>query len=332
VTREWTRDAVLEIGRSYQPACVLLAAAELDIFSALAERPRTAPELATVVHGDVRGTTILVDALVALGFLEKREGVYSTAPGIVETLAGNGSECVLAMLRHHANCLRSWAQLASVVRSGHPADRTPSVLGADTDRTSFIEAMEVASREAAPKVVEALALPAFDHLLDVGGGPATWTIAFLHAFPGTTATLYDLPEVIPIARRHVEGAGLVARVRFVAGDFASDDRLPSGSDLAWVSAIVHQNSRQENRELFRKIHTALEPVGRILIRDVVMDESHTSPPGGALFAVNMLVRTPGGGTFSSDELTEDLRHAGFRDPDVVRGARDMDWVIQASKA
>ena len=331
MTQEWTAEALFELTNAYQPACVLMAAAELDVFAALAERPRTAAELAAAVQGDVRATTILADALAALGLLMKHDGRYSPAPGTLETLTASGTRCILPMLRHRANCMRSWAQLAAVVRSGRPADTVPSILGAEGDLHSFIEAMEVTNREAAARLVDALELPAFQHLLDVGGGPATWTIALLRKHGRARATLYDLPEVIPIARRHLETAGLAERVRLVGGDFMSDEALPPGADLAWVSAIVHQNSREENRVLFGKIHRALAPAGHILIRDIVMDAARTGPLAGALFAVNMLVRTPGGGTYSLQELEEDLQVAGFREVGLARGPREMDSVVQAMK-
>jgi SAM-dependent methyltransferase len=328
VTESWTRDRVLDLGRAYQPTCVLLAAAELDVFGALASGARTAVELAESLQSDPRATTIVLDALTALGFLAKNGGAYSPTPGVNDAFTGPGS--VLPMLRHQANCLRSWAQLAATARSGRP-ERLPSVLGEDVDQESFIEAMEVASREAAPRVVASLGPPAFEHLLDVGGGPGTWTMAFLRAAPRARGTLYDLPAVIPIARRHLERAGLAERVRLVAGDLSSDDSLPGGVDLAWVSAIIHMNSRAQNRDLYRKVHAALVPGGRILIRDIVMNDAHTSPPAGALFAVNMLVRTEGGGTFSFAEICADLEAAGFRDPEIKSGQRDMDTVVLATK-
>ena len=328
MSETWTSLRILDLARAYQPACVLMAAAELDLFGVLSAGPRTASELAAALRCDRRATTILADALAALGFLAKRDGAYAPAPGVAESLTGAGS--LLPMLRHQANCLRSWAQLAAVTQSGRPA-HLPSIRGDDADRDAFIEAMEVASRDAAPHVVASLGPLSFEHLLDVGGGPGTWTAAFLRAVPRARATLYDLPDVIPIARRHVDAAGLGQRVRFVAGDLATDQPLPAGADLAWVSAIVHMNSRAQNRDLFAKVHAALVPGGRILIRDIVMDESHTQPPAGALVAVNMLVRTTGGGTFSFDELSEDLESVGFEACTVTRGQRDMDAIVAAVK-
>jgi precorrin-6B methylase 2 len=326
-----TREALLDLARAYQPACVLMAAAELDVFSHLAKRPMAAANLASAVQGDLRATTVLADALAAMRVLQKQDGVYSVPPPIVGMLLDGNPESVLPMLRHQANCLRNWIQLSSVVRTGRPAERRASIRGAEADRAAFIEAMEVASREAAPRVVAALGPPPFRHLLDVGGGPGTWTIAFLRAVPGARATLYDLPATIPIARKHVEAAGLGDRVTFAEGDFAVDPNLPRGADLAWVSAIVHQNSRQENRTLLAKVHAALVDGGRIMIRDIVMDDTHTTPVAGALFAINMLVGTEGGGTYSLSELTEGLHGAGFDKISVIRGERDMDSVIQASR-
>jgi precorrin-6B methylase 2 len=328
---KWTDETLLEIARAYQPASVLLAAAELDLFGVLAKEPLTAEELAVALRADQRATRILADALIALGLLEKRDSLYSPAPGTVETLTVDGSETILPMLHHQANCLRSWSQLAATVKTGSRAEDHTSIRGAKADQAAFIEAMEVASRHAAAKVVAALAPLSFDHLLDIGGGPATWTMAFLRAVPEARATIYDLPEVLPLTRRHIEAAGLGDRIDLVAGDFYTDTALPAGADLAWVSAIVHQNSREQNRVLFGKVHSALAHGGQLMIRDIVVDDEHTSPPAGALFAINMLVRTESGGTYSFAELHEDLARVGFGEPTLIRGARDMDSVLRAPK-
>jgi hypothetical protein len=109
------------------------------------------------------------------------------------------------------------------------------------------------------------------------------------------------------------------------------DALPPGADLAWVSAIVHQNSRAQNRDLFAKVLAALVPGGRIAIRDILMEADRTRPVAGALFAINMLVATEGGGTFTFDELREDLEAAGFAEVAVLRQDEAMDAVVVARK-
>jgi SAM-dependent methyltransferase len=191
--------------------------------------------------------------------------------------------------------------------------------------------MDNISAPVADAVVRRVRPLEFHRLLDIGGGSGTWTIAFLRACPSATAVLFDLPPVIPMADRRLKAAGLRDRVQLVPGDFTAEP-LPSGADLAWVSAIVHQNSRAWNRELFARIFSALVPGGRIAIRDMLMDEARTGPPAGALFAVNMLVGTEGGGTFTFRELREDLEAAGFTRAAVAHQDEGMSSVVVAEKA
>ena len=329
--KRWTQEKAAAISRGFQPACVLMAGAELGVFSALANTRMTAEALAKRLKADARAMQMLADALASMGLLNLRGGRYSLGAGAADALTETGRRRGLAMVRHQANCLRNWAQLAWVVKTGRRAKRAPSIRGAVADLAAFIEAMDDASRSLAPKLVKQIGPPPFRHLLDIGGGPGTWTIAFLRAAPSARATLFDLPDVIPIARKHIAAAGLQERVRLVAGDLASRHALPPGADLAWISAIVHMNSRAENRELFRKARAALVNGGRVLIRDVVMRESRTAPASGAMFAINMLVNTPMGGTYTFRELREDLLAAGFQKPSFLRKGEAMDSVIQALK-
>ncbi|MDD2460905.1 MAG: methyltransferase [Kiritimatiellia bacterium] len=327
------RDSVLELVRGFQPSCVVIAGAELDVFTILHDRPMAAAMLARRVKGDVRAVTVLLDALAAIGFLDKSTGakpLYSVPPAAAEVLAGTGKQCMLGMVRHLGNCLRGWGHLAGTVLSGKPAKCRPSVLGAGGDLASFIRAMHEISEPMAMPLVAGLGKLKFTHVLDLGGASGTWTVPFLRVNPGASATIMDRPDVIPMARRLMRAAGLTDRVRLVPGDFMKC-ALPEGADLVWVSAIVHQNSRAQNRRLFAKVFSALEPGGLILIRDIVMDASRTRPAAGAMFAVNMLVNTPGGGTFTFDELREDLSDAGFTKVRLLRRGLWMDSVVGASK-
>ena len=234
------------------------------------------------------------------------------------------------MIRHMSNCLRRWAMLAKVTKTGIPAERTPSVRGEAADQAAFIGAMHNLSGPIAAEVVDKLQPLKFSHLLDIGGASGTWTIAFLNVASEAKATLFDLPPVIKMAEQRITEAGLGDRVNFVPGDFYTDD-LPGGADLAWLGAICHQNSREQNRVLFTKIQKALIDDGVVVIRDVVMDPSHTSPKAGALFAVNMLVNTREGSTYTFDEYKQDLNEAGFGDVTLVHQDEFMNSLIWAKK-
>lgn len=330
MAKTWTADELLALARSYQPACVLAAAVDLEVFSVLASRPLTVEQIARRLAADVRGMTVLLDALVALHLLNKRWGRYSVPRNVALLLAGHGAKSVLAMLQHQANCLRRWAQLPEVVQTGRPAHRTPSIRGEEADAAAFIGAMHVINTATAGKVIRAIRPLRFRHLLDVGGASGTWTMAFLRKQAAARATLFDLPHVIPLARKRLRQEGFIRRVKLVAGDFMRD-RLPAGADLTWVSAIVHQNSRQQNRQLFAKVWQALVAGGRIAIRDVLMNESRTAPASGALFAINMLVATEAGGTYTFGELREDLESVGFTEVRLIRRDVGMDSVMVAWK-
>lgn len=325
----WNAEGVQAMSRGFQGSCALIAAADLDLFDLLEAEPLTADEVAGRIAGEARATVVLLDALAALRLLDKQGERYVVPADVAELLTSGGRRSVLAMVRHHGNCMRRWVQLPEVVLGGGPAQFRASVRGEAADKAAFIEAMDNISAPVADEVIQAAPLD-FEHLLDVGGGSGTWTLAFLRAVPTAKATLFDLPHVIPLAQKRIGDAGCDDRVTLAAGDFYTDP-LPEGVDLAWVSAIVHQNSRQQNRDLFARVFDALAPGGRIAIRDLLMDATRTSPVGGALFAINMLVSTAGGGTFTFAELADDLASAGFADAAVQRRDAWMNSIVTAVK-
>lgn len=323
------RERIARMMIGFQPSCVLGAAAELDLWSAIGARPVSAADLSTQLLCDERALRVLLDALVALGFLRKNDDLYTADEAILECL-GDGEASMLPMVRHWLATLRGWSQLAWTARSGMPAPRVSGILGPLGEREAFIQGMHSLASITAGPLVENLELPPFRHVLDVGGATGSYTIAFLRKYPDVQATLFDLPDAVHAARERLGAAGLADRAHLVSGDFYRDE-LPSGADLAWVSAIIHQNNRRQNRDLFEKVFRALAPGGLIAIRDVVMRPDRTSPPLGALFAINMLVNTEGGGTFTFEEISEDLESAGFYEAELVVPAEDMNSVVTARK-
>jgi ubiquinone/menaquinone biosynthesis C-methylase UbiE len=327
---QWTANDILTMARSYQYACVLTAAADLDVFAILSDGAKSVDEAAEAMSADPRGTRILLDALAALELLEKTGDRYGVSDAIRALLTADSQHTVLDMVRHQGSCLRRWAQLEYVVKRGEPAERIVSVRGDDADRAAFIGAMDDVNKSVADQVVRDLMPIEFTHLLDLGGASGTWALAWLRAKPEARATVFDLPHVEPMAKRRIGANGMTDRITFVAGDFTADP-LPDGTDLCWISAIVHQNSAKENRVMLRKVHEHLAPGGRVLIRDAVMDETRTSPAYGALFAVNMLTGTPGGDTFTFDELRAMLEDAGFERVELRRADEGMSAVVAAVK-
>jgi len=306
----------------------ILTAAELDVFTLLDGDSLTALQCAGKIGSASRATDRLLNALVALGLLEKQGDVFFlSSKGAV--LSAKHPETMLPFVLHFNELWESWSRLTTVVKEGRPARRNRQPMD-DASRRAFIGAMEVAGREPSLRVADSLDLTRSRRLLDIGGASGTYTIAFLRKNRSMSAVLFDLPPVIDIARERIEAEGLTDRVVLVPGDF-NKNVLPGGCDLALLSAVIHQNSPSENLDLYRKIHEALEPGGILLIRDFVMDSSRAKPERGALFALNMLVNTPAGDTYTFDEISNSLKQAGFAAIRLSRGKGEQSDLVQAKK-
>ena len=326
----WTGDSILDLAREFMRCRILLTGAELDVFSLLAREVLSATAVAQRLKTDARGTTVLLDALAALGLLAKQGGAYRCEPDVAAHLAADATQTALPMVLHDAGLWRRWSELTGIVRGDAAARARAQTPRSDVGMRAFIGAMHVVAAPVAREVVARVAPGHARRLLDIGGGSGTYTIAFLNAAPEMRATLFDFPAVVEMARERLAAAGLIDRVQLVSGDFEREE-LPGGHDLALLSAIIHQNSRAQNVELFGKVWRALVSGGRVVVRDHVMKNEHTAPPDGAIFAINMLVGTGGGGTYTYEEIRGDLETAGFRRARCIRDDAGMNSLVEAWK-
>jgi ubiquinone/menaquinone biosynthesis C-methylase UbiE len=322
-------DIVNEV-RSFMKSRVILSAAGLDFFSKLEDSFISAADLADMLGLDKKGTTRLLDCLVTFDLLSKENNRYHTTEK-GSYLSSKNPESVLPMINHMNAIWENWSCLTDIVKKGTNPNIRPVVDSESRkDRKAFIGAMHVAARRISKKIAEAYDLSPFKKLLDIGGGSGAYTIAFLKKNPNLNAVIFDLEGVIPITKEKIAESGLQDRVGFVPGNFYEDD-LPGGFDLALLSAIIHQNSPEQNLALYRKIYHSLVPGGRLIIRDHIMDESRTNPPAGALFALNMLVNTPAGDTYTFKEVTDTLAAAGFTEIKLALSGKEMDCLVEAIK-
>ncbi|HOV34361.1 MAG TPA: methyltransferase, partial [Candidatus Hydrogenedens sp.] len=195
---------------------------------------------------------------------------------------------------------------------------------------AFILGMHVVALRASKSLLQKLGPIPYKRMLDVGGASGTYSEAFIEMNPGLRATIFDLPPVIEIAKERLKTSPYREKIDFCVGDFYKDS-LPMGYDFLWLSAIIHQNSREQNVDLYKKCYAALETGGVLWVRDHVMSADRTYPKRGALFAINMLVGTHGGGTYTYEEIQEDLNRAGFKDVHFKLRGEQMDTVVEAVK-
>jgi precorrin-6B methylase 2 len=258
-------------------------------------------------------------AMTALGLLEKK-GERFVNTGLTSRYLVSGKEDYRgAIVKHIHHCWRGWTNLGETLVLGHPPDVDPQKwVEASRERDeeevkAFIWGMDAVSRDVAPKTAAKLDLAGVRHLLDLGGGPATYAIAFVQAHPQLQATVFDLPLPIKIAQENIARHGLTSRIDTLAGNFLQDD-IGAGYDYIWISAILHSHTEEQCQLIIGKAVKALAPGGKVAIQDSFLDDDGQTPPGGAMFAVHMLAVTPGGRSYYWREVSAWMEEAGLTTP------------------
>ena len=321
---------ILGLSGAYWRSLALHAAVRLDLFGAIGEERLTGAAAAARAGGDERGVTTLLNAVVALGLLEKRDGLFANTEAGKAFLVKGAPRYVGYMIRHHANLVDSWGRLHEAALAGTPVRPRASEGGAGHELEDFILGMHNNTAAFAPRAAREIDLGGRRRLLDLGGGPGTWSIAFAAANPGLAATIFDLPATRPFAESTVAGAGLGERIRFHEGDFTTDE-YPRGHDVAWLSHVLHGEGPATAREIVARAVAALEPGGLVMIHEFVLEDDKAAPLFPALFSLNMLAGTPGGRSYSRAELEGMLAAAGARDARLLpfRGPTESRILIAA---
>lgn len=302
----WNPAELLQLSGSYWSACALHAGVKLDLFS----HAGTLPELAQATASDARGLEMLLNALTALGLLDKEGEHYAPTAFATEYLARSSPRYLGYIIMHHHHLMAGWSRLDEAVRSGAPLRGRVSHDADATERESFEMGMFNLAMQIAPRIVAKVDLRDKRRLLDLGGGPGSYAIHFCQANPQLTATVYDLPSTRPFAEKTIGAFGLSGRITFAAGDFISDD-VPSGFDVAWLSHILHGEGPEGCAVILQRAVAALQPGGMLLVQEFILDDTRDGPLFPALFSLNMLLGTPLGRAYSQGQLEALLSAAGL---------------------
>ena len=295
--------------RAFQESRILLSALELDVFTAVGEGA-TAAEVAARIGTDGRATEMLMNALVALGALTKQDGAFRNTAAAAEHFVAGAPPGGRLSLMHYVNLWNRWSRLTDCVRQGTAVDLVDLEQRGEEWIAAFIAAMQRHSQEGAPALVDAVDTSGVRRMLEVGGGSGAYSIAFAQANPALHAVIFDLMPVLAIAQTHIDRTGLAARVTTRVGDIQTD-AFGDGFDMVLISSVCHMLTPEECIAMFRKSLAALNPGGRIVMRDFILEASKTAPRQAAVFSLNMLVGTPGGSNYSRVEYKEWLEQAGF---------------------
>ncbi|MDW7645565.1 MAG: methyltransferase [Desulfuromonadales bacterium] len=315
---------LMRLSHGFEPARILLSAVELDLFSHLSENT-TVHQLATRLNLQAGPLTLVLNALVAMGLLDKAGEAYVNRPVVAENLvAGQGYRGHI--FRHISHCWSAWGDLSGRLQGLEPAEESWSPARDEEQTRDFILGMENVTRDLAPLVAARLELANPVILLDVGGGPGTYAEAFLKEYPSLREVcVFDLPKAAAVGRRNLKSRGIETSVRWLEGDFY-ETPFGQGFDVVWISQVLHSLNEAGCRMLMAKAFEALMPGGELILHEFLIEDNRTRPLQAALFAVHMLVMTGVGRTYAGGELSVWMGEAGFTDVRVQQVSDDTSVV------
>jgi len=301
---------ILDIASGYWNACALHAAVKIGLFTALGAQARTCAGLAGELECNETALELLCNALTAMGLLVKEGERYANTEAASQHLVGGSDQYLGDIVLHHHHVVDAWNRLDEAVLHGGPVDKRS--FGEEEERRRFLLGMQNLANLNGPRLVKHVDLAGRRRLLDLGGGPGTYTLFFCLANPHLDAVIFDRPTTEPYARPVVEHPKLAGRVRFVAGDFLADP-IEGPFDAVWISHVLHSHPPETCRELLAKVAAAMEKGGLLLVHEFFLNDTKAGPLFPALFSLNMLVNNGRGRSYSAGEMTTLIEGAGFTD-------------------
>jgi len=308
---DWHPGTLLALSGSYWKTCTLHAGVKLDIFTCIGPDTLTAKQVTQRRHLDLRGTTMLLDALAAMDLLTKTTSGYANTPAANRFLSKDSDQYIGYMILHHHHLADSWVRMDQAVTRGGPI-RDRSSVSSDQWREAFLMGMFNNAMAMAPDVARSVELSGCTRLLDMGGGPGTYAIHFCRANPDLTAVVFDLPTTRPFAEKTIEQFGLSNRIRFAAGDYTIRDiPLTQAFDAAWLSHVLHGEGPDKAADIVAHAAKTLLPGGQLLIHDFILNDTRDRPEFAALFSLNMFLGTESGQSYTESEIREMMTAAGL---------------------
>ena len=307
---------VMALSTAYWGAQTLFTANRLGLFQAVADGHQTVSAIAGECGTGERPMALLLKACAALGLLEQSGGEYRVSPVSAALLVPGGEGYLGDAIRYSDDLYDTWGKLEAALRTDEPQLATAAYTGEDAERTRhFVRGMHDRALGIGRIMVDLVDLDGRKRMLDVGGGPGTYSSLFVQKYPGLESTVLDLPGVTAIAREIIEELGVSEAVDVLPGDFNTTE-FPAGNDVVLISGVFHRESEAGCRRLIERARACLEPGGLLVVGDVFTDAGGCSPPFAALFGLNMLLTAPDGGVHADADVAQWMLDSGFAATDI----------------
>ncbi len=296
----------------YWEAKIFLTSVKLDLYTPLANGPKTAMALAENIEADPDALERLMDALVSIGLLKKDETGYTNIPELAEFLVKTSRFYMGELMLLQDAEWDHWGKLEQIVKTGKPIVTGNIFKSRPEIGATVLSVLNRMAQRVAPGLAEKIDLSKFKSFLDVGGGAGTFSMAFCKRYPHLKAMLFDLPQTLQVTEVNLKKAGMENQVLLKGGDFNLDP-LPGTFDVVFLSDILHYQTEEENAALFLKLYQATQPGGMIIVKDMFINADPGSPGWNAVFSIHMMVYSEKGRCFREDAIRRWLTQAGFGD-------------------
>jgi hypothetical protein len=303
---------IMQLALAYRSSMALFAASELDVFSLLSSAPQTTDEVAAARHIPFEPTRLLLNACASLGLITRDGDRYANTE-VADAFLVKGRPAYIGHgMKYAEDLYPAWGHLAEYVRTAKPVMEPEEILGKDPEKTrAFIYAMHERARGIGAVLPHGVDLGGRRRLLDVGGGPGTYSISLVRATPGLRSTVLDLPAVLEITREIVAANGCAGTIDTQPGNYLTSD-FGSGYDAVLLSGMMHRETAESCQLLLRKAFAALVPGGIVIVSDVFFDDDErTTPPFATFFALSMALTAVHGTTHAKTHMAAWMTDAGF---------------------
>lgn len=310
-----TPERIMQFAWGYVPPLVIEAAIRHRIFDLLDAGPKTVSEIHEATGASIRGLSAIMNVLTGLNFLARNaQGVYSLTPESAAFLVSTKPSFQGGIILHTSKqLLPKWLDLSEIVATGKPASSVNQEAAGSEFFQQFVTDIFPMSYPAAQTLAQTLNFGDTGQplsVLDLAAGSGVWGIALAQSSERVRVTAVDWPNVLPVTRKTVQRFDLGDRFSFVEGDLLTAN-FGVNHTVATLGHILHSEGEERSRKLLAKVFDSLAPGGTIAIAEFLVDEDRTGPLGGLFFAVNMLVNTDDGNTYSFGEISAWLTEAGF---------------------
>jgi ubiquinone/menaquinone biosynthesis C-methylase UbiE len=324
----------MQFGSAYAPPLIIGAAVANKIFDTLTSEAKNVEEVSRQTGASIRGLRAIMNALVGLELLKKSGDKYALTPESEAFLVSNKPGTLAGFFSmNRVRLMQHWLKLDEIVRTGRPAEaRNREGPGTEffSQLVENIIPMSYGSAQALGDHLKLADATNQTRVLDLASGSGIWGIVLAQKSPRVQVTAVDWAGMIPTTKRITQKFGVEDRFKFVEGDLLEAD-FGEGYDIATLGHILHSEGEGRSRELLKKTANALKPGGTIAIGEWLVNDERTEPLNGLMFAVNMLVNTERGDTFSFNEIKRWLEEAGFRNTRTLEAPGPSPLVL-ATKA